>query len=78
MAEEVFVLVEAADDVAVHHLHVVDIEQDFDVRGADAANDVGDVIEVIALITGMALHGVRAIAGVEVLDADGDVFLLGD
>ena len=77
VADHVLAFFEAADHVAVHDLHVVDVEQQLHPRRADLADDVGDLIDVVALVTGMALHRVRGIARVEVFDADRDTLFLG-
>src|ERR1041385_5270103 len=62
------VAADAADDVAVHDGDVVDIEQQLGVLGIDAPDDLGAVIDVVALVAGMAFHGMRIVASVEVLE----------
>src|SRR5262249_18509804 len=66
-----------ADHVAVHDLHVVDIEKQLHARRTDPANDAGHPVDVVALVARMALHGMRVVARIEVLQADGDAFFLG-
>ena len=77
MGDVVAVLADAADDVAVHDLDVVDVEEQLQVGRADPLDDVDAVVGVVALVAGMPLHRVRADAGVEHLEAEGDPLLLG-
>src|SRR5205823_3625780 len=44
---------------------------------ADGADDPGNPVEVVALVAGMALHRVGGVAGIEVLQADGDALFVG-
>ena len=59
----VLVLADAADDVAVHDLDVVDVEQQLQVRRADPLDDVDAIVGVVSLVAGMPLHRVRADRG---------------
>ena len=69
-------LLDPADHVAVHDLHVVDVEQQLHARRADLAHDLRHPVEVVALVAGVALHRVGVVARVEVLQADGHALLL--
>ena len=69
VADELVVLADAADDVAVHDGDVVDVEEEFEVGRADAADEVEAEVGVVAEVAGMAFHRVGVVAGVEVLTA---------
>ena len=64
------------DDVAVHDLHVIEIEEEAKTRRADLVDDPHAVVDVIALEAGMAFHGVARDAGVEHLHRQVDLLLL--
>ena len=57
VAEQVAILDHAVDHVAVHHLHVIDVERQLHVRRADLAGDVGHVVDVVALVARMSRNG---------------------
>ena len=75
--DDVLVLLDAADDVAVHELHVVDVEQQLDPRRTHFAKDRRHEIEVVALIAGVPLHRVGTVSRVQMLDAHRHALLLG-
>ena len=77
VADVVVMLADPADDVAVHDLHVIDVEQQFQAGRADALDDVDAIVGVVSLVAGVPLHGVRADPGIEHLEAERDPFLLG-
>src|SRR5271157_1390998 len=77
MANDVTVLLDAPHQVAVHDLHMIDVKKKFYALGPHAANDRGHPVQVVALVAGVALHRMRAVAGVEVLHADGHAATLG-
>ena len=62
MANHVFVLADSANDVAIHHLNVVDIEQQFHVRRANLLDQLHAEVDIIAKVTRMSLHRVRAVS----------------
>ena len=72
VADDIVILPQTADDIAVHHADMVDVEQQFHVRQIDLADNVRAVIEVVALIAGMAFHGMRMVARVELFQANGN------
>ena len=67
VTDEILILSYASNDVAVHDLHMVYVEEKFHMWRADAADEIRALIDVITEIAGMALHRVRVVAGVEVL-----------
>ena len=73
----VAVLADPADDVAVHDLDVVDVEEQLQAGRADPLDDVDAVVGVVALVAGMPLHRVRVHPRVEHLQAERDALLLG-
>lgn len=76
VADVVLVEAQAADDVAVHDAHVVDVEQQLEVRAADVLDEIHAEVHVIAEVAGVALHRVGAVAGVQVLQHQRDALLL--
>src|SRR5882757_2849867 len=77
MADDVVILAYTPDHIAIHHLHVINVKQQLYMRGIDALNYVRNIVDVVALIARMALHRVRVVAGVELLQAQGDVLSSG-
>src|SRR5207244_4281580 len=73
----VLVLAQAADDVAVHDLYVINVEQEFHVWGIDALDEFDTKIHVVTEIAGVPLHRVRVIAAVQMFQAEIDLLLLG-
>ena len=63
---------DVADEVAVHDLHVINVEQQLEARRADLFDGLDAKVEIVALITGVALHRVTVVHRVEVLEADRD------
>ena len=53
MGNVLLVLADAADDVAVHDLHVVDVEEQLHVRRADTFDQIDAEIHVVTEVTGM-------------------------
>lgn len=76
VADEGCAFLVPADDIAVHDLDVVDVEEHFHAFGGDFAADVEGVVDVVAPVIGVALHGFVD-AGVEHLEAERDFFFLG-
>ena len=67
MADDVLALFHSSNHVAVHDLNVVNIEEQFETIGVDLSDNLSHPVEVIALVTGMSLHRMRVVAGVEML-----------
>ena len=76
VADVVLVLSNARDDIAVHNLHVVDVKQQFHPGRADLLDDFHTVVDVVALVAGMALH-LGCHPAVEHLQAEVDLLALG-
>src|SRR5439155_2320439 len=57
MPDPVAVLAEATDHVAVHSRDVINVEKQFDAWRPNLPDDLGAVINVVALVTRVALHG---------------------
>src|SRR6185437_11753285 len=64
------VLPDTADQVAVHHLHVIAIEQELHIRQADTLDDSGAIVQVVTMIARMPLHWMRTVARVQVLETN--------
>ena len=64
MANEVLVLPDPTYDVAVHDLHVIDVEKEFEAGRSDLLDHLDAVVDVVAKVTRMALHGMTVVAGV--------------
>lgn len=77
MADVVDVLPDSPHYIAVHDLHVVNVEQQLHSRGIDALDQVDAVVDVVAVIARMALHRMRVVAGVEVFEAQVHALLFG-
>lgn len=78
MPDEFMVLPDAPDHVAIHDRHMVDVEKQLEMLRADLFHEIEAEIDIVAEVTGMALHGVGVVAGVEVLKHEGDAFFLGE
>ena len=78
MPDDIDMFIESAHDIPVHDLNVVDVEEHFDPFGANTADDLCDKIDVIALVSGVSLHRVGTIAGVEMFEAQSDLGSLGE
>ena len=76
MADVLVELLDPRDDVALHDLHVVDVEEDLHPRRADLLADLGGPLDPVALVVGMAFH-LDVHPAVEHLDAQVDLLLLG-
>ena len=77
VTDVVLVLTDAADHIAVHDLHVVDIEEQFHPRRVDAFDQVDAQVDIVTEVAGMPFHRVRVIARVQVFQTKGDPLLFG-
>ncbi len=77
VADVFLVFADVADDVAVHDLHVINVEQQLEVRRANLLDGLDAKLDIVALIAGVTLHRVAVVHGVEVLEADRDAVFLG-
>ena len=68
---------DATDNVPVHDLDVINVEEQFDPGRADGIEDFHAVVDMIALISGMSFVGVAIVPTVEHFQADGNAFFLG-
>ena len=71
------VFADVADDVAVHDLHMINVEQQLEVRRADLLDGLDAKTEIVALIAGVALHRMAAVHRVEQLEAERDAVFFG-
>ena len=74
--QDVFRFFQPANEIAVHDLHVVHVEQQLHAGRADTAEDAGHIIEVVPLVTGVPLHRMRVVPRVEMFDAHVDAVRL--
>ena len=77
VSDELLVLANSADDVAVHDLHVVDIEEQFQVWRANLPDDRNALVDVVAEVSRMSLHGMGVVAGIQVLEDERDSSIFG-
>jgi hypothetical protein len=59
VADDVTMSSQVFDGVAMHHVHMIDVEQKTNDRRIYFANNVGGEIDVIALLIGMIFHRMR-------------------
>ena len=72
VADNIFTFFEPAQDVTVHDLHMVNIEQQLEAGRIDLSNKACDPVEVVSLVAGVAFHGVIGHPAIEMLDANCD------
>lgn len=77
MADEVPKLAHPADDIAVHDLDVVDVEEEFHPGRIDAADEIGATIDIVPEVSRVSFHGVGIVAAVEMFEAEIDAGGLG-
>ena len=71
MSDDIDELIEAAHDITVHNLNMVDIEEHLYAIGSDRANNFGNEIDIIPLVAWMPFHRMGAISGIQVFEAEG-------
>ena len=77
VADVFLVFADVADDVAVHDLHMINVEQQLEVRRANLLDGLDAKTEIVALIAGVALHRMAAGHRVEQLEAERDAVFFG-
>lgn len=77
VADQVMVLLNAANDITVHDLHMVDVEEQPEVWGVHSADQVKTSFHIISKVSWVSLHGMGIIFRVEVFEAECDSVLCG-
>ena len=57
VGDDILAFANPSDHIAMHDLHMVNIEKNLDVGGTNLANNLYKPVEIIALVTGMTFHG---------------------
>ena len=76
VADVILVKTQAANDITIHDADVIDVEQELEAGTTDGLDEIDAEIDIVPEVARMALHGVRAVAGVQVLKNEGDALLL--
>ena len=62
VADDFLVLPDAAYDVPVHDLHVIDVEEQLEAGRSDFIDHPDAMVDVVAEVSGMPLHGMGVVA----------------
>lgn len=71
MADQARMRLDPADQVAVHDLNMVAIKEQFHGWRPDAIHNLGAIVDMVALVAGVPLHGVVFDAGIQHFKAQG-------
>ena len=64
VADVFLVFADVADDVAVHDLHMINVEQQLEVWRANLLDGLDAKLDIVALIAGVSFHRVGVITGI--------------
>ena len=65
VTDVVFVFPDASDDVSVHDRDMIDVEQQFEIGRSDLFDEIDAEIDIVAEVSGMPLHRMGAVSGIE-------------
>ena len=74
VADDVLVLLDAANDVAVPHLDMINVKQQLDSWRPNAVEYRRNIVDVVSLVARVPFHRMRVIARVEMFQANGNAF----
>ena len=76
MPDHILVLADAADHIAVHNLHMIDIKEQFHVRRIHLTNQLYAVVHIFTEISGVPFHRMTVITRVKMFEHEIDFLFL--